>query len=188
MQTRIIHTKIWTDSFFSTLQPAEKLIFIYYITNPAVNIIHLYECSDKQVMFDTGVTDPELQQIKKKLSDSNKIKFFQGYVFLCNAYKYETYTGELSEKGKAKAFSQLSNEVLRWYKGASRGLEGSKKGTINNKQETINNKLEIRNNKEGMGASSSESYPHSKNAGQKKIDEIRKQLAHKLALKEKDTP
>ncbi len=187
MQTRIIHTKIWTDSFFSTLEPAEKLVFIYYITNPSVNIIHLYECSDKQVIFDTGVSGPDLQKIKKKLSDCNKIKFFEGYVFLCNAYKYETYTGELSEKGKTRAFSQLSKEVLKWYKGASRGLEGSKKVTINNKQEIINNNKETINKKQGMGSSSDESYPHSKNAGQKKFDEMIKQLHSKLGFKPKNT-
>jgi hypothetical protein len=199
MQTRIIHTKIWTDSFFASLQPVEKLVFIYYITNPAVNIIHLYECSDKQVIFDTGVDDPVLQKIKKNLSDNNKIKFFEGYVFLVNAYKYETYTGELSEKGKARAFGQLSSSVKKWYKevskGALRGLQATLKGTINNKQEIINNKQELLNNNseirnKGKGAFSSKSYPQVEKIGvnQKKFEEMRKQLHYKLGIKAKNTP
>jgi hypothetical protein len=192
MQTRIIHTKIWTDSFFASLQPVEKLIFIYYITNPAVNIIHLYECSDKQVIFDTGVDDPVLQKIKKKLSDNNKIKFFEGYVFLVNAFKYETYTGELSEKGKARAFGQLSTSVKKWYrevsKGASRGLQATLKGTINNKQETISNNKEIRNKKYGKGSSSNESYPQSSKTGaNQKFEEMRKKFHRDFGIKAKTT-
>lgn len=150
MKTRIIHTKFWKDTFVSDLNPSEKLIFLYLLTNDRVNIIHCYECADREILFDTGVTKDALESAKAKLSDSGKAHFFQDYVFLSNAGKYDQYRGELSDKGRQTQEREMCPEVFSWYKANLEGglkppcdtLEGDQKGTINNKQEIINNNTE----------------------------------------------
>ncbi len=150
MKTRIIHTKFWKDTFVSDLNPSEKLIFLYLLTNDRVNIIHCYECADREILFDTGVTRDALESAKVKLSASGKVHFFHSYVFLANAEKYEQYRGELSAKGRETQEREMCPEVLSWYKAVLEGgfippcttLEGGMKGTINNKEETINNNTE----------------------------------------------
>ena len=146
MITRIVYTKMWSDDFLVSLTPEEKLVFVYYLTSPAVNIIHFYECSDRQACFDTGVSTEVLAKAKSKFQSAGKILFYKGYVFLRNAAKYENYTGDLSIKGKNRLMNQLNPDLLRWYKVSLRGLKGGLKGTINNKQETISNKPKTRNN------------------------------------------
>ncbi len=119
MKTRIIHTKIWTDGFFLTLSPEEKLLFLYYLTNHHVNIIHLYECHLTVTLMETGLSVDTIKECKTKFEKAGKIYFFQDYVYLKNASKYEKYTGELNEKAKGKLLNELSTEVLEWYKNKS---------------------------------------------------------------------
>ena len=153
MKTRILHTKIWNDSFYMDLTPTEKLIFMYYITNDQVNIIHLYECSDKRVAFETGATIPQIQQAKDKFHNAGKILSYRGYIYLYNASKYEQYSGELNEKAKRQLISQLDDKVRDWYNNiATNGIplleefntpiDTPFKGTINHKSEIINHKSE----------------------------------------------
>lgn len=145
MITRIVHTKIWTDGFFSELTPTEKAIFIYYITNPDVNIIHCYECPDRKVMFDTGCTSEQLSKAKDKFQSAGKLSFYKEYIKLENASKYESYNGEKNEKAKLKLLSQLSRDVLDWYNKKkdtpiNTGIDTSSIPSINHKSEIINNR------------------------------------------------
>ena len=147
MKTRILYTKIWQDSFFVSLSPAEKLLFIYYLTNDQVNIIHFYECPDRRVIFETGITDSILQTSKIKLQTNKKIFFYKDYVFLVNAVRYESYTGEKNEEAKKKTTQLLSSDVLAWYKniidrGIDRGMDTQPIPPINHKSEIIIHKSE----------------------------------------------
>jgi hypothetical protein len=152
MKTRILHTKIYSDSFFIELTPIEKLLFIYLITNESVNIIHLYECPDRKIMFDTGLTKDQLIKAKDKFQDAGKIYFFKGYVFLKNSSKYETYAGGLNDKAKENAIAVLDQEIVSWYEAIlankntpiDRGIDTPLKGTINHKSEIIIHKSETR--------------------------------------------
>lgn len=115
MKTRIIQTKIWTDSFFLRLPYEEKYLFLYYLINPHVNIVHLYECPNVITSMETGLTIEIIEEVKSKFEEAKKIFFYKDYVFLKNASKYEVYTGEMNEKAKCKLFNELSKDVLDWY-------------------------------------------------------------------------
>lgn len=119
MQTRILHTEIWQDDFFSALNPHEKLLFVYFLTNERVNIIHLYQCSTPRIHADTGIDTPIINEAKAKFEAAHKIFFFENYIYLKNASKYENYTGELNERAKLKLFARLSKSVLDWYNNIS---------------------------------------------------------------------
>ena len=67
MKVRSFHTRIWTDSYFLSLSPQEKLLFLYYIFNERVNIIFCYECPDDVVRFETG--------INKDIVEKGMVKF-----------------------------------------------------------------------------------------------------------------
>ena len=42
MKQRYINTKFWDDNYVIQLDPSEKLMFIYFITNPLTNICGIY--------------------------------------------------------------------------------------------------------------------------------------------------
>lgn len=147
MMSRIMYTKIWKDEFFAELTPTEKLLFIYFITNERVNIIHCYEVTDREIAFDTGINRDTILKCKDKFQSMGRIAFFNNYVFLVNAHKYETYKGERNEVAKAKLFSLMDENTLDWFNNIKdRGISTPLKGTINHKSEIINHKSE----KEGI--------------------------------------
>ena len=119
MKTRIIQTKIWIDSYFLELPHEERLLFLYYLTNSHVNIIHLYECPNTIASMETGLPIEIIIKAKIKFEDAKKVFFFKNYVYLKNASKYESYTGEMNEKAKGKLFNELATEVIDWYKAKS---------------------------------------------------------------------
>lgn len=124
MQTRILQTRIYRDSWFNELTPIEKLTFIYLLTNEYVTLIWLYECPDKRILYELGISQSQLNSCKEKFSTDGRVAFKEGWVFLVNSYKYETYSGDKNESAKQKMLSTISKSILDWYKSIlDRGID-----------------------------------------------------------------
>lgn len=100
MTTKRVHTKVWMDEWFSSLSRSSKLLFLYCITNDFLGFSGLYECSDRQMMFDTGLTTGELEDSKKELSE--KVRFTSGWVYVVNHEKLDPIQGENNPLRKAR--------------------------------------------------------------------------------------
>jgi len=146
MITRIIYTELWQDDFFADLSPNEKLLFLYFLTNDSVNIIHVYRCNLARIKADTGIDTPIIVAAQAKFEQANKIFFKDGYVFLKNAHKFEKYEGEKNDVAKAKLFGRLSKPIIDWYiKHSDTPINTPmdrdyKSKDINQKQETLKDK------------------------------------------------
>lgn len=140
MKTRIIETKFWKDPYVVDLTSQERLLFLYFLTTEHVNIIHCYEITDREIEFDTGIDRGIIEVSKKKFDGDKKIAFLDNYVCLINAWKYESYTGELNNRAKIKLIKQMPINIQEWYRGIYRGIAI---GSISNKSEIISNKSEI---------------------------------------------
>lgn len=162
---------MWKDGYVRSLNPTEKLLFIYFLTNEYVNQVWLYECPIDLICFDTGISKKEVEIIKGKLQTDLKIAFYKDYVYLINAQKYETYSGELNQKAKDKILSYIPTDVLDWYtKILDRGIDTP----INTLPiPIINNNIEIINNKGGVGGNE---------IAQKLIDFFNKKTGHTYKL------
>lgn len=151
MKTRIIHTRIWKDEYFSNLNIKEKIVFIYLLTNENINLCGIYELPDKYICFDTGVSQSDLIKIKNKFMESGKIIFFNGWVKISNHEKYNTnYSGSKNEVAFQREISTISESVLKELDRLSIDYQYPSDSTINHKSKIINNKSETfkSNNKE----------------------------------------
>ena len=167
MKTRIVHTKMWKDDYFGSLKPTEKLLFIYYLTCERVNILHCFEVPEREITFDTGLDLKAIEAIKQKFQADHRIFFYKKYVYLCNASRYEKYTGESNEKAQKDIIQAMPPDVAEWFLQVSTDLctpvveetdtpvtplsEGSdtpQTGAINKKQE-VRNKNEDESVREG---------------------------------------
>lgn len=114
MKTRNLHTKIWLDTWFSELTSTEKLLFIYFLTNNYINLCGIYELPERIILFETGITSKQLQEIKKKLSE--RIIFIGDYIAIKNISKYDDYKGGKLEPAKNKQLEEIPTEVLEEIK------------------------------------------------------------------------
>jgi len=115
MKTRIVYTKLWQDTWFKNLEPREKYLWLYYISNEDINIIHLFELPNEKAEYHTGIKQNDIQKIKEKFEQEGKIKSYKDYIFLSNAHKFETYSGSRNALQKLRILRLLSDDALQFF-------------------------------------------------------------------------
>jgi len=84
---RLVNTRFWDDNYIIELDPIEKLLFLYLITNPLTNIAGIYEIKIKRMAFDTGIDKDMVEKILNRFEKDGKIKYLNDYVVLKNFIK-----------------------------------------------------------------------------------------------------
>ena len=121
MKARVVQTKFWEDNFVIELTHKEKLAFLYFLTNPRVNLIGVYELPDRVICFDLSLTESELVGIKNTLISGNKIHFIDGFVMIRNSQKYNNFL-----KGSEVQRRAFCREMELLPKGVKEYLEDNK--------------------------------------------------------------
>jgi hypothetical protein len=139
MKARVIHTKYWTDSYIVSLNPNEKLLYIYYLTNENIGISGVYQVSTPFIQLSTGLTAEEIKQLNLKFEKDDKILFYEDWVCVVNSKKYQTYLGVLNELAELKELVNVPDLALKKFRYPL--------DTPTIVLEIRNKKLEIRNKK-----------------------------------------
>jgi len=84
----MVNTKYWNDGFIINLDPIEKLLFIYFLTNQYTNLCGIYECNVKIIAFDTGISKDTIEKIFKRFE--GKIHYISGWVYVRNFSKHQS--------------------------------------------------------------------------------------------------
>ncbi len=81
---RSVNTKFWDDPFVVELNPTEKLLFLYLITNSLTTILGIYEISIRKISFDTGISQEMVRKGLERFGTSRKAFFEGNYIILPN--------------------------------------------------------------------------------------------------------
>jgi len=135
MITRVVQTKFWEDNWVIGLTHKEKLAFLYFITNPRVNLSGVYQLPDKFIINDLDLTQSELVEIKNSFTKADKIHFIDGFIVIRNSRKYNNFFK--GNQWQRKAFNREiellpknvkdyleDNQfdlILEWLKGCEEG-------------------------------------------------------------------
>lgn len=84
---RMINTRVWNDTWVSKLDPIEKLLFVYFLTNSYTNISGIYELPLKMAAVETGIDPSMFEKMLPHLEP--KIIYKHGWVILPNFPKYQ---------------------------------------------------------------------------------------------------
>jgi len=113
-KARFFQTSFWTDSYIENLNKNEKLLFIYFITNPSTNLCGAYEVSIKRMSFDTGLEEKVILDILSKFEKDIRIKYEKGWVLIKNYQKNQS-THPNTQKGIEREMSELPEIVKKPY-------------------------------------------------------------------------
>lgn len=86
---RYLNTKFWDDTYIIELDPSEKLIYIYLLTNPLTNIAGIYEISLRRISLDTGIDSEMIKKILDRFQDADKIMYVDGILAIKNFIKHQ---------------------------------------------------------------------------------------------------
>ncbi len=94
---RYIDTRFWDDTYTCDLDPIEKLLFLYFLTNPLSNICGAYEISLKRIAFDTGIDKDMVLKILARFEKSERIIYKDGWVCILNFIKNQSNAPKIQQ-------------------------------------------------------------------------------------------
>lgn len=94
---RYINTKFWSDNFISELNPLDRYLFLYFLTNEHTNIAGVYELPLKTIAFETGIEIDMLKKMIKRLT--GKVEYIDGWVCIKNFQKHQSAESKTVQRG-----------------------------------------------------------------------------------------
>ena len=113
---RYINTKLWRDSYIESLDPSEKLVFIYMLTNPDTNISGIYEIPLKIICADTGYNKDMVEKIFERFQKDGKILYKNGWLAIKNFIKHQTLNPKV-QKGIEIELEKAPKEMVNFING-----------------------------------------------------------------------
>lgn len=87
---RYISTSFWDDAWIQNLDPGEKLIYMYLLTNALTNIAGIYEITKRRISFDTGYPMDMVSKALNRLEKDKKAYHFNdAWIILVNWPKHQ---------------------------------------------------------------------------------------------------
>jgi len=108
---RYVNTRFWNDTYVSVLDPIEKLLFIYLLTNEHTNISGVYELPFKIMAVETGIDESMFKKIMPRLKD--RIRYVDGYIVIKNFLKHQETKSNLTLIGIKNCLKDLDENFLK---------------------------------------------------------------------------
>lgn len=121
---RYINTKFWTDTWvMDELNPLDRYLFLYLLTNSRTNIAGVYEISLRQISFETGIEKDNLVKMMERIA--NKVIYFDGFIILKNALKHQNTDNSSINSGINNIIENIPENIkskVLAYRGGTSGV------------------------------------------------------------------
>lgn len=107
---RIIKDETWDDEWFYDLDPIEKLVWLFLLTNPRSNIAGVYQMNTRWASGLLGLPNKKLGSILEKFEKQGKIKKVDDWVVILNFHKHQANNPKV-EAGVARILAKLPEKV-----------------------------------------------------------------------------
>ena len=107
-KNRYINTKFWSDNWIVELDPLERYLFLYLLTNEHTNLCGIYELSLKVLARETGLEMELIEKLFKRFT--GKVYYFDGWVYLKNFTKHQVDNASI-RLGIEKSLAIIPNEI-----------------------------------------------------------------------------
>lgn len=107
---RSVSTAFWSDPLVEELNPHEKLLYLYLITNEKTNMLGIYENSAKKTAFETGLTTAQVEAIYKRFEELGRIRRLNGWLMVLNFAKHQNYNTNM-KKSAIDCYLALPEEL-----------------------------------------------------------------------------
>jgi len=179
---RSVNTKFWQDPFIEDLNPTEKLLFLYLLTNPLGNILGIYEISIKRISYDTGIGKETIKKALEGFEKVGKVYYFKEFIILTNFLKNQKLNSNMWT-GAKKIFLKLPKDlILLTIKNGLEGFESLWKALkdFEKYESEIESEIESEKEIEGEGEEGEETPPPP-------VIKYYKSFSHlKITIQEKD--
>jgi len=155
---RSVNTKFWSDAFIEDLEPKEKLLFLYLLTNDKTNMLGVYEISIKRISNETGLTKEEIIKAFEAFERVRKAYYFDNVVFLPNWIKNQSMNTNMIKSARAEYESLSKDLKIRLITKGFEGFESLSKGWVTLPKKEKENEKEKEDEKENEKEEEGENF------------------------------
>lgn len=106
-----VNSQFWVDNYTSNLDPIEKLLFLYFLTNTQSNIAGVYQIPIKNIAVETGIDRDMVTKILARFEKDRKIFYKDGYIIIRNKLEFNKKDNDSIYKGAMSIIESLPNEI-----------------------------------------------------------------------------
>jgi len=113
---RYVSTSFWDDKWIRSLNPSDRYLYLYLMTNPLTNIAGVYEITIDRIAFDTGYDERTLRPMLDRFARDGKAFFYQGeWMILPTWPKHQKWEKSSKiRKGIASLLKTLPTDLLSY--------------------------------------------------------------------------
>ena len=115
---RYISTSFWTDKWVRTLDPSERYLYMYLLTNPQTNISGIYQITLDRIAFDTGYDERTLAPMFERFRKAGKAAFIKDeWIILPSWPKHQKWDIKPTiKKGIEAVLASTPKDILSYAK------------------------------------------------------------------------
>src|SRR4051794_28147400 len=98
-KNRMIDTVFWEDNYTANLDPIEKLLFLYFLTNSSTTICGTYQITLKKVAAETGIDREMVEKIVNRFARDEKMFYVDGWLGIRNFIKHQNQNSPKIKRG-----------------------------------------------------------------------------------------
>lgn len=109
-KNRYIDTRFWHDTFVRDhLNPLDRYLFLYFLTNDKTNISGVYELPISMIANETGLDNEMLLKMIQRLV--GKIHYIDGWIYIVNFQRYQNYKSPKIQIGIETEMSKIPLKI-----------------------------------------------------------------------------
>ena len=110
-KNRLVNTVFWEDNYTANLDPIEKLMFLYFLTNGSTNISGIYQITLKKIAVETGIDKEMVEKIIKRFEGDGKVFYRDGWLGIRNFIKHQNQNSPKVKKGIEIEMERVPEEM-----------------------------------------------------------------------------
>lgn len=117
---RLINTRFWNDNWVRHINPLDRYLFLYLLTNEYTNICGIYELPISTIAYGSGLDERDLEKVMLPRLQP-KVYYHEGWVIITNFVKYQRIKSESVKEGIKKAIEQAPKSIIDYATGVGYG-------------------------------------------------------------------
>jgi hypothetical protein len=114
MPRRSIDTKMWVDNWFGSLDPIERYLFQYFMTNEHTELCGYYELPLRVMAFETGLDMEMLNKIIKRFAADKKVFYHEGWIWVVNYEEHQVVNTSMKVNA-IRSKEKVPYGILRYF-------------------------------------------------------------------------
>lgn len=119
---RLINTRFWQDGWIRRLNPLDRYLYLYFLTNEYTNISGIYELPLSTISYGCGIDERDLEKTMLPRLQP-KIFYKNGWVIIVNFLKHQRMKSIKIERGVILALKNVPKPIFNFAKSKGYGYD-----------------------------------------------------------------